>query len=34
MTATRSPSTSADVDPRDLRLPVWVIVWLTVSAII
>ena len=34
MTDTTSPPASSAVDPRDLRMPTWVIVWLTVSAVI
>lgn len=34
MTAVQPIPAPPAIDPRDLRLPVWVIVWLTVSAII
>jgi hypothetical protein len=34
MTASQLTPASIDVDPRDLRMPMWVIVWLTISAII
>ena len=34
MTAVTPASAPTVVDPRDLRMPVWVIVWLTISAII